>query len=115
MQESAETLAKVLRSMGQDATSVHDGETAVKWIIHHKPDLVLLDIAMPGLDGYDVARRLQSRQELRDTVLVALTGFGQAGDRLRALESGFDFHLTKPANIGDLKYILRKLSAERTD
>jgi PAS domain S-box-containing protein len=109
LNESADTLARVLRSMGQDATSLYDGESAIPWILEHQPDVVLLDIAMPGLDGYEVARRLREHEELSATLLVALTGYGQLDDRRRALEAGFDFHLTKPANIGNLEELLLNL------
>ena len=111
--ESADTLAKILRSLGHDATSLYDGETAIEWILANHPDVVLLDIAMPGLDGYEVARRLRERHELGAIVLVALTGYGQREDRRRAFKTGFDFHLTKPANIEALQEILLKLPDER--
>jgi CheY-like chemotaxis protein len=112
--ESAETLAMVLRSMGHDATALCDGETAIQWIIAHRPDAVFLDIAMPGLDGYEVARRLREHPELHEVVLVALTGYGQQEDRRRALDAGFNFHLTKPTAMTSLRELLSKLPAGRT-
>jgi len=111
--ESAETLAMVLRSMGQDATSLHDGTAAIEWILANQPDAVFLDIAMPGLDGYEVARRLREYPELHEVVLVALTGYGQQEDRRRALEAGFNFHLTKPTSMTALKDLLLKLPVGR--
>jgi PAS domain S-box-containing protein len=112
--ESAESLAKLLGFMGLDATSLYDGEAAIEWILTHRPDVVFLDIAMPGLDGYEVATRLREHRELRATVLVALTGFGQREDRSRASEAGFDFHVTKPADVDELEDLLLKVQEERT-
>jgi PAS domain S-box-containing protein len=109
-QESAETLASVLRWMGHDASALHEGQAAIEWVLAHHPDIVFLDIAMPGLDGYEVARRLRQHHELRATVLVALTGYGQQEDRRRAFEAGFDFHLTKPTDIAALEDLLLNLS-----
>jgi PAS domain S-box-containing protein len=110
-EESAETLVTVLQTIGQEAVAVYDPMVAIEWTLANHPDVVFLDIAMPGLDGYGVARRLREHPELRDTVLVALTGYGQQGDRKRALEAGFDVHLTKPSDIGAIKDLLRGLRA----
>lgn len=107
--ESADTLAMVLASLGQETTALHDGLTAIDWIAAHHPDVVLLDIAMPGCDGYEVAQRIRQRAELADVVLVALTGYGQPEDRRRALDAGFNFHLTKPASISMIRNLLDKL------
>ena len=109
--ESAETLASILIWMGHDAVALNEGPAAIDWILANHPDLVFLDIAMPGLDGYEVARRLRQHPELRATVLVALTGYGQQEDRRRALEAGFDFHLIKPMDIAALEDLLLKLPA----
>jgi CheY-like chemotaxis protein len=70
---------------------------------------VFLDIAMPGMNGYDVARRLRERAHLGDMILVALTGYGQDEDRRRAFEAGFNFHLTKPTSIEALENLLALL------
>ena len=71
-----------------------------------RPDVALLDIGMPGLDGYEVARRLREQPSLRHTRLIALTGWGQLDDKARAATAGFDLHLTKPADIGAIEAIL---------
>ncbi len=75
--------------------------------------MVLLDIAMPELDGYEVARRVRAHPELAGVLLVALTGYGQQEDRRRAFEAGFNFHLTKPTNIAALEELLHRLPAGR--
>jgi CheY-like chemotaxis protein/two-component sensor histidine kinase len=109
VKEAADALAKILGSIGQDATPLYDGESAIPWILEHAPDVVFLDIAMPGLNGYEVARRLRGHRELRTTLLIALTSFGQPEDKRRALESGFHFHMTKPAKLADLEALLLEL------
>jgi PAS domain S-box-containing protein len=109
----AETLATLLRAMGQEATALDDGVAAIGWILANRPDVVFLDIAMPCLDGYEIAREVRSHAELQDVVLVALTGYGQEGDRRKALEAGFNFHIAKPAHIDALRDVLRRSSAAR--
>lgn len=113
--EVGETLTMVLRSMDQDVTFLSDGLAAVEWCLSHVPDVVILDIAMPGLDGYEVARRLRALPQIRDVVLVALTGYGQQEDRMRALAEGFDFHLTKPTTTAALRNVLLKAPVRRVE
>ena len=113
LRESAKTLAMVLRSMGQEATSLYDGNSAIDWIGANQPDAVFLDIAMPGLDGYEVARRLRTHPELNEVVLVALTGYGQPEDRTQSEKAGFNFHLTKPTSVSALRDLLLKLPNRR--
>ena len=109
--DSAETLARILRARGQDATAFTEGRAAIDWVLAHPPDVVFLDIAMPRLDGHEIARRLREHLELRSTVLVALTGLGQQRDQRQALAAGFDYHLTKPATLTDLEGLLARLPA----
>ena len=72
---------------------------------------MLLDIGMPGMDGYEVARRIRQQPEFDDVTLIALTGWGQEEDRRRSREAGFDHHLIKPADIGALETLLHSLEA----
>ena len=83
-----------------------DGAAALHACAEHAPDLVLLDIAMPGMDGFAVARTLRSQPELRDIRVVALTGFGQQDDRRKSREAGFDDHLVKPVSPDELRRLL---------
>jgi CheY-like chemotaxis protein len=76
----------------------------------HRPEVVFLDIAMPGMNGYEVARRIRASHDAEAPVLIALTGYGQDDDRRRAQEAGFDFHLTKPASIEQLTSLLSHAS-----
>ena len=89
--DAARSLAKVLvRLYGQEVEVAHDGSSALEAAQAFRPEIVLLDIGMPGMDGFEVARRLRGQQELSGTRLVALTGWGQAADRQKSKEAGFD-------------------------
>jgi CheY-like chemotaxis protein len=83
-----------------------DGITGLNMAIQEKPDIALIDIGLPGIDGYEVARRLREDPSTRHIKLVALTGYGQESDRLRALEAGFDMHLVKPVCMEDVTEVI---------
>jgi len=93
-----ELVAELLRMKGHEVTVVEDGASAVRVITAEKPDVALIDIGLPEMDGYEVARRL--RREMKDhrVRLIAMTGYGQAADRANALKAGFDAHIVKPAS-----------------
>jgi two-component system CheB/CheR fusion protein len=95
--DGAETLAIVLRQAGHDVRVAHSGPTTLEIAQSFQPYVVLLDVGMPGMDGYETARRLRGMAGLENALLVALTGFGQESDRRRAREAGFDEFLVKPA------------------
>ncbi len=103
---SAKTLGMMLRAIGQPAEICLDGHEAIERIIANPPDLVFLDIAMPGIDGYQVARQIRAQCPQRP-VLVALTGFGQPDDRQRTQAAGFNQHLTKPTSLDSLRALLK--------
>jgi PAS domain S-box-containing protein len=96
--DSAESLAMLLRLEGHQVVVGHDGATAVRLFEAHAPEIALLDIGMPQLDGYEVARRIRANPAGRDVFLIALTGWGQEKDRLSSREAGFDHHLVKPVD-----------------
>jgi signal transduction histidine kinase/CheY-like chemotaxis protein len=102
----ANSLAAVLSSRGHDVRVARDGAEALRAAADFNPDFAFLDIGMPKVHGYEVARRLRSDPETSDCVLVAVTGWGQEDDRKRAREAGFDRHLVKPVNPGDIETIL---------
>jgi PAS domain S-box-containing protein len=104
--DAAETLQMVVATMGHDAETVHDGRAAIEAARSRHPDIVLLDISMPGMDGFTVARRQRSEPELGKVRVVALTGFGQQDDRRRTREAGIDDHLVKPVSPEDLRRLL---------
>ena len=95
-QDSADTLAMMLELLGHDTRRLYDPRAAVETVAAFAPDVVFLDIGMPGLSGYDVARLLRASKAGSDLVLVAVTGWGQPEDRRRTGEAGFDHHLVKP-------------------
>jgi len=104
--DAARTLQMVVTTMGHDADTVYDGRAALDAARSKRPDIVLLDISMPGMDGFAVARGLRSQPELREIRVVALTGYGQLEDRRRSREAGFDEHLVKPVSPDDLRRLL---------
>lgn len=104
--DAAESIAMLLTLDGHDVRSVHDAQEALDTASTFNPDVVLLDIGLPDMNGYEVARRLRSRQAITHLRLVAVTGYGQQEDRDRALEAGFDQHLVKPVEPEALNAVL---------
>jgi CheY-like chemotaxis protein len=107
--DSAVSLGMLLKLAGQDVRVAYDGPAALRQAMDFRPQLVLLDIGMPGMDGYEVARRLRRQPSLEDTLLVALTGWGQEEDRRRSAAAGFDHHLVKPVEPDALSGLLADL------
>jgi PAS domain S-box-containing protein len=110
--DAAETLSTFLDMLGMQTRSVHDGVAAVDAALDFAPDVVLLDIGLPGMDGYEVARAMRAKQQLAGVKLVALTGWGADEDRRRAMDAGFDHHLTKPVDLGVLEDLLQQVRPE---
>jgi len=104
--DAADSLGMLLQFLGADVMVVHDGHAALAAIASFQPAVVLLDLGMPGMNGFEVARRLREDPAARGITLVALTGWGQREDRRRTTEAGFDYHLVKPADVGMLQSIL---------
>ncbi len=100
-----------MRLRGHEVMTVHDGLAAVETAEGFRPELVLLDIGLPGMDGYAVASRLRAEGGCRDAVIIAVTGYGQEEDRRRSKDAGFDHHLVKPVDFNSLEALL---SASRT-
>jgi len=105
--DAATSLAMLLELEGHDVTVVHDGRQALQNIQNHSPDVAMLDIGMPEIDGYEVARRVRQQPSGRSVMLIAVTGWGQEADRARAMEAGFDLHFTKPVEPETLINLLR--------
>jgi CheY-like chemotaxis protein len=108
-EDAADSLSLLLCAMGCDARAAYDGRGALETAPEFRPSMILLDIGMPDMNGYEVARSLRKRAELADTVLVALTGWGQNEDRQRSREAGFHHHLVKPVDGAMLRELLRTL------
>ena len=97
-QDSTDSLALFLRLRGHEVRTAHDGPSALDEIERYRPDVVFLDLGLPGMSGYDVARRVRMMDDLGSLRLVALTGYGTDGDRRKTREAGFDVHLAKPVD-----------------
>jgi signal transduction histidine kinase len=104
--DAVESLAILLKADGHDVRVAHDGAGALALIESFRPDLVVLDIGLPGMNGYEIAQRIRARPELGAPTLVALTGYGQQEDRKRARAAGFDHHFIKPADVHALQRLL---------
>jgi signal transduction histidine kinase/DNA-binding response OmpR family regulator len=103
---SAETLMTLLELEGFEVKTAHEGMSALKIAEDFRPDVVLLDIGLPGMNGFEVANRLRSQPHSRDALLIALTGYGEAESRSRSEQAGFDFHMVKPADVNLLLSML---------
>jgi CheY-like chemotaxis protein len=101
----------VLRLSGYDVTTAFSGSEALEAALRLRPHAVLLDIGMPGMNGFEVAHQIRLQAWGRRAVLIALTGWGQADDKLQARAAGFDEHLTKPVDPGDVENILARMLA----
>lgn len=104
--DAADSLAQLLELLGANALVAYGGEEALDAMNASRPTLAFVDIGMPGMNGYQVASRVRATDTLAGTVLIALTGWGQSTDRERILNSGFDHHLIKPADIQTLTQLL---------
>src|SRR5262249_10386231 len=108
-QDAANSLAMLLRLQGHEVRVAYSGLAALEMTTAYAPDTVFLDIGMPGMDGYEVARRLRQQPGLESVVVAALTGWGQHEDRRRTTEAGFNFHLVKPPEPKALEGVLNAL------
>ena len=107
-QDSAETITLMVEMWGHEARTVHDGPAAVEACLQFRPDVVLLDIGLPGMNGFDVARRLRGQGDLDGLLLVAMTGYGQEEDRQLSREAGFNHHMVKPIEPAELRALLAR-------
>jgi CheY-like chemotaxis protein len=96
--DASQSLGKLLELAGHEVRVAHDGPAALDLAQVYRPDAVLLDIGLPQLDGYEVARRLRQQPATEHTLLIALTGYGHEEDRHRSREAGFNYHLVKPVD-----------------
>jgi signal transduction histidine kinase len=109
-QDVAQTMAEFLEHLGYRVRVAHDGPSALRLPSDFIPDLALLDIGLPVMDGYEVARRIRERRELRDVLLVAVSGYGQEADRDRSRQAGFAAHLVKPVDPDRLQAVIEELT-----
>jgi signal transduction histidine kinase len=110
--DSAESLATLLQMLGHDVRAAYDGEAGLRLAKQFSPDIVLLDIGLPRLSGLEAAQRIRHDLGLRDTLLIAMTGYGQEEDKRRSREAGFNAHLVKPVDFGELQKLLERFACE---
>ena len=108
-QDAADSLGILLKLAGTEVHVAYDGVAALKSIQELRPAVAFLDVGMPGLDGCEVAQRVRRDERVRDTVLVAITGWGQPQDRQRTQAAGFNYHLVKPVGIGTVQAVLASM------
>ena len=111
-EDAADSLATLLGVMGYEVRTAYDGPEAITAADEFQPAVALLDIGLPQLSGYDIARHVRERRG-KDVLLVAITGWGQEGDKLKAREAGFDHHFTKPADFGVLLELIDRELKQR--
>ena len=104
------SFSMLIEAHGHDVRTAHDGLAAVQAAIDYRPDVALLDIGLPGLNGSEVAKRIRQHSNLENVVLVALTGYGQDSDREASRQAGFNHHLVKPALLEQLQQVLTTVS-----
>ncbi|WP_437806344.1 ATP-binding protein [Sorangium sp. So ce1078] len=107
--DAANLLAVALKRWGHDVAVAHDGLEALELVRERRPDVAVLDIGLPGLDGYELARRLRREPALERCMLIAVSGYGQDADRQRAIDAGFDHHLLKPIELAALMKLLARV------
>jgi CheY-like chemotaxis protein len=112
--DTLEPLAFLVRSWGHDVAIARDGVAALELSQRFRPDRALVDIGLPGMTGYELARRLRAQTQHRDLLLIAITGHGRDADRMDAYAAGFDAHFIKPADLQELQHLLAN-GGSRTD
>jgi signal transduction histidine kinase/ActR/RegA family two-component response regulator len=110
-EDAADSLGALLRMMGADVRIAHEGPTALGLFDTFRPAAIFLDLGMPGMDGFEIARCIRSRPHGGATIIIALTGWGQERDRRRTQEAGFTMHLAKPADMDSLQAVLLSISS----
>src|SRR5437762_11646846 len=111
--DAADALAKLIRSFGHEVRAVYGGKEALEETASFLPDMALVDIGMPDLDGYETVTELRQRRGQVHLIVVAVTGHNSDEDKRRAYESGFDLHVAKPMDVETLKELLTLVDPER--
>lgn len=104
--DAADTVSMLLQALGHDVRLAHDGKVALKTALDYRPDVILLDIGLPGADGFQVATWIRQEPALKDVLLIALTGYGRESDRQRSRDVGFNYHLVKPIDFSKIESLL---------
>ena len=112
--DAADSLAWLFRQLAHDVRTTHDGRSAIELATEFRPQVVVLDLGLPQLDGYEVSRRLRSLPDTRDAPIIAVSGYGQDEDRRRSSQAGFDHHFIKPVDFQSLLGVLREVEDNRS-
>ncbi len=112
--DSARSMARMLKLLGNEVRTAHDGIEAVEAAEEFRPEVILMDVGMPRLNGYEATRRIREQPWGQSVTIIALTGWGQEGDRVQSREAGCDGHLVKPVNLPDLEKLLAELDGTTT-
>jgi two-component system CheB/CheR fusion protein len=104
--DAAESVGMLLKLWGHEVRLAHNGPEALQAAEQHQPEVVVLDIGLPGMNGYEVAKQLRRKPEFEKALLIAVTGYGQFDDRQRSHDAGFSQHLTKPVNPEELRTLV---------
>jgi signal transduction histidine kinase/ActR/RegA family two-component response regulator len=112
-QDMAQSTAQLLTLLGHNVQTAYDGPSAVEAARAYRPDVILLDIGLPGMDGFDVAGQVRQQPELKNTVIIAISGYAENVDRTRSREAGFDHHLVKPIDFNTLLYLLAESTKQQ--
>jgi CheY-like chemotaxis protein len=107
--DARETLADALSQFHHDVQTAPDGLAGLDLVLAKHPDVALVDIGLPGIDGYEVARQVRARMNGNSPRLIAMTGYGQPDDRQRAADAGFDMHIVKPVSLKNLRKVLSSI------
>lgn len=110
-EDAAMMMAAVLKAYGYEAVSAADGREALELVVRFLPAVALVDLGLPGMDGFELARRFKQLPECQEMRIVAVTGYGQDHDRRRSASAGFDAHLVKPVDTDQLTKLLREFTS----
>ena len=110
-EDSARSMARMLKLLGNEVRTAHDGVEAVAAAAEFRPEVILMDVGMPRLNGYEATRRIREQPWGRHVTIIALTGWGQEGDSVRSKEAGCDGHLVKPVSLTDLQSLFAELTS----
>ncbi len=112
--DAADSLAMLLQSDGHDTHVAYDGATALERVESLQPEVILLDIGLPALNGYEVCQQIRARSSSRQAVVIAITGWGQESDRRKSRDAGFDAHLVKPVAYSELVTLVGQIAHRRS-
>src|SRR3984957_10674068 len=104
--DAAEAMSMLLETLGHEVRTMHHGPSALARVDESAPEVVILDIGLPGMNGFEVARELRAREATRQVLMIALTGYGGESDRREAQQAGFDHHLVKPISFTEIENVI---------